>query len=259
MDTVFRAIRKLLPRLPYLSLAIALLYMAGRQYNVSYWKGMGLPLMIASQPVADTVADGFYAWALLVFSWFPLAVDPLWLVICGPLICAGMFFFGETLTKRVERRRANGHRFPRRTKAPPIVQAAGGALIRIFEIFPGFAIPPILAIVTFIGGLLIVISPMKSIDVIARKQSAAEAATYRHKLENISDGAAEVSVVRYQGGGDEKNALGIPMTCNTDRCSIMTSSGPVSLPKDKIVEEYLQAARSTSARTSKAEPVRGPL
>jgi hypothetical protein len=259
MDAVFRAARRILSRLPYLSLAIALLYMAGRQYNVSYWKGIGLPFMNTRQPVADTVADGFYAWALLVFSWFPLAFDPLWLVVGGALICTGLFYFGEALTKRAQHRRAGGHRFPRRSKVPPAVRATGEALVRIFEIFPSFAFPPMLAIITFIGGLLLVISPMKSIDAIARKQSAVEAATYKRKLENISNGAAEVSVVRYRRGGDEKDALGIPMACNTDRCSVMTASGPVSLPKDKIVEEYLQAAKSTSVRTSEAVPVRGPL
>ncbi|QDE40923.1 hypothetical protein FIV34_17740 [Luteibacter pinisoli] len=252
MDTVFRAIRKLLPQLPYLSLAIALLYIAGRQYNMSYWKGMGLPLMISSQSVADTVADGFVAWAMLVFSWLPFRVDPFWLILGVASVGAGLFFLVETLTRRGQQRRAEGHRFPPRTKASPAVDAVGEAIIRIIEIFPGFAFPPVLVLFTFFGGLALVISPMKSIDALARKQSSVEATKYKASFTKLRDGLVDVSVARYRAAGDNTDALGIPMACTADRCAIMTTSGPVSLSKDKVTEEYLQAANLTSACYSEA-------
>lgn len=247
MEKVFAVLKRVVTSLPYISFLTAILYLAGRQFNASYWRGVGLPLMATDRQFADMLFDGFLGYLLWTGRFFGLTSSPIIAALIMALVLTAIYRTIEVGLARFEARCVARGRdsavaplSPKLVRILDEIEKSGGYFVTIALAL--LAIPLLVGMTALAPGI-----PFLALGGEGFDQGRKEIASYEAKFRQLRDGLVDVSVVKIKRLDTEDAVRAIPMECAGDRCAAMTADGPVSLPKDRFGEESIARADLTEA------------
>jgi len=247
MEKVLAILKRVGASLPYLTFLTVILYLAGREFNSKYWRGIGLPLMATDRQFADMLYDGFLGYVLWVSSFLGPKFNPvLTIMIVSVVVVAvyrGIEWGVAYAMNRLSARREDPSIAPMSPRVIGIldeIDKSGGyftsvalSLLAVQILISMVALAPALTLLALGGEGLI--------------QGRKDVVMYESKLRQLRDGLVDVSVVSVRRFEGDEPIRAIPMECAGDRCAAMTSDGPISLPKDRFGEESIVRADLTEA------------
>jgi hypothetical protein len=246
MEKVFAVLKRVVTSLPYLSFLTAILYLAGRQFNASYWRGVGLPLMATDRQFADMLFDGFLGYLLWTGRFFGRTFSPVAVALIISFVLTVVYRLLEwQLTRLKAKRVARGGEpsiglSPRAERILDEIEKSGGYFSTISLAL--LAVPLLIGMIALAPGV-----PLLAFGGTGFDEGRKELASYEARFKQLRDGLVDVSVVKVKRLDGGESVRAIPMECAGDRCAAMTADGPVSLPKDRFGEESIVRADLTDA------------
>jgi hypothetical protein len=252
MEKLLTVLKRVATALPYLTFLTVFLYLAGREFNAKYWRGVGLPLMATDRQFADMLYDGFLGYLLWASSLFGPRFSPTLTILIFSAIAAALYRVVQLGAARagvaINKRWGSTSSKPIGPKAMGVldeIEASGGYFTMISLTLLSI---PILVGMTALAPAL----PTLALGGQGFVQGKKDIVLYEARLRQLRDGLVDVSIVSVKRGEGEKPSVAIPMECSGDRCAAMTQDGPISLPKDRFSEESVVRAEVTEACFSTA-------
>ncbi|SEP09309.1 hypothetical protein SAMN02800692_3606 [Luteibacter sp. UNC138MFCol5.1] len=234
--------RALLLRLPHLTVATALAYGMGVEFRIRYWRAMGLPLMASDRPFAETVREGFLGFSV----WFSrmLTVRNVTVAILGAaaVYALARFAWGafdRRLTELVAERRRNRLILGEDDRPiRPILRHLDALITHADAV-----VVPLSSAVIVVGLLFLsVLVPWTAVGDIGAEQGVSSLRAYEKRSHELRDGLVDIAAVSVRTLPGDVTVSAIPIECQGDRCAAMIEAGPISLPKDRFLEESVVKA-----------------
>lgn len=247
MEKVLAVLKRIVVALPYLTFVTVILYVAGREFDIKYWRAVGLPLMATDRQFADMLFDGFLGYLFWVSSFFGLKFNPILAIFLASIVMVAAFRAIEWLAARATAKLMERRSGPSKASLSPKVKGlldeidkSGGYFTKVAMSL--LTLPLLFWITALTPALPLLALGSKGIDV-----GKKDVALYEARIRQLRDGLVDVSVVSVKRVENEPPVRAIPMECAGDRCAAMTSEGPISLPKDRFVEESVVRANLTES------------
>jgi len=240
---MWKITRAVLAKLPLITMLTGFAYCAGAEFRMSYWRAIGLPLMASDRPFAELLREGL----LGLISAFAQILNTysIWSWIVGAAL---LFGFAAHAARWLESRALNWLRRKALTRRlrdgyePSKASARFDALDHFIE-RADKVITPSTSIVFLLGvAALAVLLPWAAVGERGTERGQADMARYEARYRQLRDGLVDTSVVSIRTYPTDTVVEAIPMECQGDRCAAMTSNGPVSLMKDRFLQESVARA-----------------
>jgi len=236
--------KRVLRDLPYFSLFTGAIYAAGRGYLSGYWSGVGLPLMDGYASVADVLYEGARAYFLLLANALDVVKLPvIFGILSLPLI--GLAFHMQDRFKRHTESLVQQLLTPKLRAVKRKYGPAAESIAEAIDASEHYSAGVLRIARTALGVIAVILLAFTFANLANREgaiQGKGAVARRAAHLREIADGLVDVTVVRVRNPVDEHIEQGVPFSCEGDRCALMTAAGPISLPKDRFLEESVAKA-----------------
>jgi len=240
---MWKMTRAVLAKLPLITMLTGFAYCAGVEFRLSYWRAIGLPLMASDRPFAEMLREGLLG---LIFAFAQvLKIYSIWSWIVGAAL---LFGFATFAFRRAESRALNWLRRKALTRRlrdgyEPSKASARFDVVDHFIDHADKVIQPSTSIVFLLGtAALAVLLPWAAVGERGTEQGLSALARYEDRYRQLRDGLVDVPIVAIRTYPSDAVVEAIPMDCQGDRCAAMTSSGPISLMKDRFLQESVARA-----------------
>jgi hypothetical protein len=247
MEKVLAALKRIVVALPYLTFVTVILYVVGREFNIRYWRAVGLPFMATDRQFADMMFDGFVGYFLWVGSFFGPKYNPALTIVLVSVVVVAVYRGVELGVARAKTKLMDGQGEPSKAPLSPRVKGifdeiekSGGYFTKVSLAL--LMIPILVGMSALTPAVPLAAMGSKGFDV-----GMKDVARYESRIRQLRDGLVDVSVVSVKRVDNEPSVRAIPMECAGDRCAAMTSDGPISLPKDRFGEESVVRANLTES------------
>lgn len=232
--------KTLLGHLPVITIVTAFMYCAGVEFRINYWRAVGLPLMSSDRALAEVLREGFFG----IVSTFAqiLKVVNLWVwMLVGGVVYAIAFEVFPRIDNRLLNwlRRKGLARRLRSTYDPEKNSSRFDAIGRCIDRANSIIAPTGSILLTFYFACLIALLAWTDAGKRGAEQGRAMLRYHESLYRQLQDGLVDVSVVKIKALHGDAIVEAVPMSCLGDRCAAMYAGGPISVPKDRMVEESI--------------------
>lgn len=240
MDKVVNIAISLYRRIPFLILFSAFLYVAGHRFSANYWRAIGLPLMTVDQTVNDSISNGFFGLSLWLTSSLKVAnpIQAVLLLSCG---CVAVYQIGDLFVTGLGDYKRDLAKPWVKPLAPAWLLAVDKWARRSTLEFITVSIPQILAVILLSGFMLAVFGPLAGVEKMGKEYGDEQLVELRRSLSDLREGRVLVPAVTFRRASLDRIEIGVPINCGPDQCAIMSESGPLAVPKDRVLDQYVQA------------------
>lgn len=241
------------PAIPLFTLLTAFLYLSGRELNSSYWNVWGLPLMGSSHDFTDMLYDGYLAVSATMLDVIGRSLPPVAVVFLVGLAAAVLHKLASLALQSVERydRKRRKARAYRRVAPSP----SADNILDLLDVALLYLAPAVsLVLATFFVIAVPILSALyfgEAGEWLAKSDRVKSEAA----LDRLMGGLVDATAVRIRRSSEGPGVLAIPIECRGDRCAVMTAYGPVSIPKDNVLEEFVLKSSQSYAPDSPSSPV----
>jgi hypothetical protein len=243
MDKVGAAFKAAFLRVPFLILLTAITFACGHQFMHDYWDTLGLPLMSASSSVNDTLLNGYAGLLLWISPALHSGIDPTAIVILASAALVLSRLAARSVWVRMLRRRRVRRRLDSvmtRDRRKSFRRFARFA--HEYERFAKISLPALSAVVVLFSILFIITAPVGYAGKMGRQRAAKQLSQGRVDLQSLKDRLVDVSSVTYTKPNGADVGMGVPLNCDSERCALLTTDGPLAIAKSRILDEYVERA-----------------